>query len=176
MNAGLLLTSIRAIQFLFAVVWSVAALDSTKALQMVGCCWIVLAVYWAVSALRQKPTKKEEHFSERLQHLVPVMIAFLLLSRSDLSYGWLGLRFVAQSGPLNLFGLVLAVAGVAFAIWARWHLVRNWSAVVSIREGYDLICTGSYRAVRHPIYTGSLLVSKGSKRRCLARSRIWGDL
>jgi protein-S-isoprenylcysteine O-methyltransferase Ste14 len=129
---------------------------------MVGCCWIVLAVYWAVSALRQKPTKKEEHFSERLRHLVPVMIAFLLLSRSDISYGWLGLRFVAESGPLNLFGLVLAGAGVAFAIWARWHLGRNWSAVVSIREGHDLICTGPYRAVRHPIYTGLLLAIMGT--------------
>jgi protein-S-isoprenylcysteine O-methyltransferase Ste14 len=129
---------------------------------MVGCFWIVLSVYWAVSALRQKPTKKEEHFTERLQHLVPVMIAFLLLSRSDASYGRLGLRFVPASGTLNLFGLALAGAGVAFAIWARWHLGRNWSAVVSIREDHDLISTGPYRTVRHPIYTGLLVAIMGT--------------
>ena len=154
MLTALLLTLIRAI---FAVVWNVYSLESARALQIVGCFWIVLGVYWAVSALRRKPTKKEEHLVERLRHLVPVMVAFLLLSQADPSYGWLGLRFVPESGTLSLLGLVLAGAGVAFAIWARWHLGRNWSAVVSIREQHDLIRTGPYRAVRHPIYTGLLL-------------------
>jgi protein-S-isoprenylcysteine O-methyltransferase Ste14 len=162
LNTVLLLTLIRAIQFRFAVVWNVAALNFVRALQIVGCFWIVLAVYWAVAALSQKPTKKEEHFIERLRHLVPVMVAFLLLSQSDASYGWLGLRFVPESGTLNLLGLLLAGAGVAFAIWARWHLGRNWSAVVSIREEHDLIRTGPYRAVRHPIYTGLLLAIVGT--------------
>jgi protein-S-isoprenylcysteine O-methyltransferase Ste14 len=161
-NTALLITLIRAVQFLFAVVWGLATLDSAKALQIVGCFWIVLAVYWAVSALRQKPAKKEEHFTERLRHLVPVMVAFLLLSRSDASYGWLGLRFAPESGTLNLLGLVVAGGGVAFAIWARWHLGGNWSAVVSIREEHDLIRTGPYRAVRHPIYTGLLLAIMGT--------------
>jgi protein-S-isoprenylcysteine O-methyltransferase Ste14 len=161
-NTVLLLTLIRAIQLLFAMVWSVATLNSLRALQIAVCFWIVLAVYWAVSALSQKSTKQEEHFLERLQHLVPVMIAFLLLSQSDASYGWLGVRFVAESQPLNLLGLALAGAGAAFAIWARWHLGRNWSAVVSIRNDHDLICTGPYRAVRHPIYTGLLLAIMGT--------------
>jgi protein-S-isoprenylcysteine O-methyltransferase Ste14 len=162
MNTAWPLTLIRAIQLLFAMVWSVAALNSVKALQIVGCFWMVLAGYWAVSALSQKSTKKEEHPIERLRHLVPVMIAFLLLSQPDASYGWLGLRFVPESGTLNLLGLLLAAAGVAFAIWARWHLGGNWSTVVSIREEHDLICTGPYRTVRHPIYTGLLLAMTGT--------------
>ena len=62
MNTALLSTLVRAIQYLFAVVWKVACLDSGRALQIVGCFWIVLGVCRAVSALRQKPTKKEEHF------------------------------------------------------------------------------------------------------------------
>jgi protein-S-isoprenylcysteine O-methyltransferase Ste14 len=151
---ALLLTLIRAI---FAVLWNVYSLESARALQIVGCFWIVLGVYWAVSALRRKPTKKEEHLVERLRHLVPVMVAFLLLSQADPSYGWLGLRFVPESGTLSLLGIGLAAAGVAFAIWARWHLGANWSAAVSIREQHDLIRSGPYRAVRHPIYTGLLL-------------------
>jgi protein-S-isoprenylcysteine O-methyltransferase Ste14 len=161
-NTALLLTLIRAIQFFFAVAWNVVSLNSVRALRIVGCFWIVLGVYWAVSALRQKPTKREEHFGERLRHLVPVMVAFLLLSQSDASYGWLGLRFVPESETLSLLGLLLAGAGVPFAIWARWHLGANWSAVVSIREHHDLIRTGPYRAVRHPIYTGLLLAIMGS--------------
>jgi protein-S-isoprenylcysteine O-methyltransferase Ste14 len=153
---------IRAIQFLFAVAWRVATLNSGRALQVVGCFWIVLAVYWAVSALSQKSTKKEEHFIERLRHVVPMMVAVLLLSQSDASYGWLDLRFAPENGTLSLLGLVLAGGRVAFAVWARWHLGRNWSAAVSIREQHDLIRTGPYRAVRHPIYTGLLLTIMGT--------------
>jgi protein-S-isoprenylcysteine O-methyltransferase Ste14 len=59
-------------------------------------------------------------------------------------------------------GLVLAGAGLAFAIWARWHLGRNWSAAVSIREQHDLIRTGPYRVVRHPIYSGLLVAIMGA--------------
>jgi protein-S-isoprenylcysteine O-methyltransferase Ste14 len=154
---ALLFTLVWAIQLLFAVLWKVYSLNSARALRMVGCLWIVLGVYWAVSALRRKPAKKEEHLIERLRHLVPVMVALLLLSQADANYGWLGRRFVPESGTLSLLGLVLAGAGAAFAIWARWHLGANWSAVVSIREQHDLIRTGPYRAVRHPIYTGLLL-------------------
>jgi protein-S-isoprenylcysteine O-methyltransferase Ste14 len=161
-NTALLLTLIRDIQLLFAMVWNVAALNSTRALQIAGCFWIVLAVYWAVSALSQKSAKKEEHFIERLGHLAPVMFAFLLLSQSAARYGWLALRFVPERGTLDLLGLVLASAGVAFAIWARWHLGTNWSAVVSIREQHDLIRTGPYRSVRHPIYTGLLVAVMGT--------------
>jgi protein-S-isoprenylcysteine O-methyltransferase Ste14 len=102
---------------------------------------------------------------------------------------------VPEGGTLNLLS-------VAFAIWARWHLGRNWSAVVSIREQHDVIRTGPYRALPHPIYTGlplaimgtvsivgefrallafaivlaAFYLTKGSKRRCLARSRIWRDI
>ena len=162
MNTAFRLTLVRAIQYPFAVVWNVAYLDSARALRIVGCFWIVLGVYWAVSALGQKPTKKEEHFIERLRHLVPVMLGFFLLSHSDARYGWLGLRFVPESGTLSLLGLVLAGAGVAFAVWARWHLGANWSAVVSIRAQHDLVRTGPYRAVRHPIYTGLLLAIMGT--------------
>jgi len=97
-----------------------------------------------------------------LRHLVPVMVAFLLLSQSDASYGWRGLRFAPENGTLSLLGLVLAGAGVAFAVWARWRLGCNWSAAVSIREQHDLIRTGPYRAARHPIYTGLLLVIMGT--------------
>jgi protein-S-isoprenylcysteine O-methyltransferase Ste14 len=161
-NTYLLLALLRTVEFLSAFVWSVAALNSARALQIGGCFWIVLATYWAVSALRRKAAKKEEHSLERWRHMIPMAVAFLLLFRSDAGFGRLGLRFVADSEALNLLGLVLAGAGAAFAIWARRHLGANWSAVVSIRDGHELIRTGPYRAVRHPIYTGLLVAIMGT--------------
>jgi protein-S-isoprenylcysteine O-methyltransferase Ste14 len=76
--------------------------------------------------------------------------------------GWLGTRFLPVSGALGRTGFVLAVAGVAFAILARWHLGENWSGTVTLKEGHELVRSGPYRHIRHPIYTGMLLAFAGT--------------
>ena len=53
-------------------------------------------------------------------------------------------------------GAAVTVAGFLFAVWAREHLGRNWSRSVTIKQGHELITTGPYAVVRHPIYTGIL--------------------
>jgi protein-S-isoprenylcysteine O-methyltransferase len=57
---------------------------------------------------------------------------------------------------------ILSVAGIAFAIWARFHLGRNWSGVPTKKENHELVTSGPYRWVRHPIYSGVLLAAFGS--------------
>ncbi len=59
-------------------------------------------------------------------------------------------------------GVILCGVGVAFAIWARRHLGKNWGMPRSQKENPDLITTGPYTYVRHPIYTGVLLAILGS--------------
>ena len=44
-------------------------------------------------------------------------------------------------------------AGVGLAIWSRLHLGRQWSAGVVVRADHELIATGPYSRIRHPIYT-----------------------
>ena len=62
-------------------------------------------------------------------------------------------------------GLVMLAAGLAFAVSARRYLGRNWSGTVTVKQDHELIRSGPYRFVRHPIYTGCCW-------RCLAqRSR-----
>jgi protein-S-isoprenylcysteine O-methyltransferase Ste14 len=51
---------------------------------------------------------------------------------------------------------VLCIAGLAFCVWARVTLGRNWSGTITFKEGHELIERGPYRLVRHPIYTGLL--------------------
>ena len=53
-------------------------------------------------------------------------------------------------------GAAVTVAGLLFAVWAREHLGRNWSRSVTIKQDHELITTGPYAVVRHPIYTGIL--------------------
>ncbi len=66
------------------------------------------------------------------------------------------------SAAVQWTGAVLAAVGVGFAIWARRHLGTNWSGVVTLKEGHELIRTGPYRRIRHPIYTGMLLALFGT--------------
>ena len=48
------------------------------------------------------------------------------------------------------------VVGLLFAVWARVYLGGNWSSEVTIKQDHELITTGPYALVRHPIYTGIL--------------------
>jgi protein-S-isoprenylcysteine O-methyltransferase len=63
---------------------------------------------------------------------------------------------------LPAIGSMLCVAGIALAIWARLHLGRNWSPAPALKEGHELVTSGPYRLVRHPIYTGILTALLGS--------------
>jgi protein-S-isoprenylcysteine O-methyltransferase Ste14 len=91
----------------------------------------------------------------------------------------LGARFVPASDAAAWVGVALTGAGVAIAIWARWHLGANWSGVVTLKEGHELIRSGPYRTIRHPIYTGILVallgtaVAAGEVRGLLAVAIAW---
>jgi protein-S-isoprenylcysteine O-methyltransferase Ste14 len=93
---------------------------------------------------------------------VLVGFAAILLFDSRTHFGWLGTRFVPDPWSLVVVGVTLTAAGVALAIWARWRLGANWSSAVTIREQHELIGTGPYRWIRHPIYTGILLGLAGT--------------
>ena len=71
---------------------------------------------------------------------------------------------------VQLIGVILCAAGIAIAIWARVYLGRNWSGTPSIKEGHELVTSGPYRFVRHPIYTGMILAFLGS---ALVAGIIW---
>lgn len=124
--------------------------------------WLVFLAYWLVSAFRLKKVKQREPRGERLVQIVFMVTAWFLVFNDAVGQGWLGTRFLPISEPIAITGFALSAVGVAFAIWARWHLGENWSATVTLKEGHELIRSGPYRHVRHPIYTGMLLAFAGT--------------
>jgi protein-S-isoprenylcysteine O-methyltransferase Ste14 len=85
-----------------------------------------------------------------------------LMFNDQFSRGWLATRFAPASPSIGKFGVTVTVVGIAFAIWARWHLGENWSATVTLKEGHELISSGPYRYIRHPIYSGMLVAFVGT--------------
>ena len=61
-----------------------------------------------------------------------------------------------HSPVLGAIGAVVFAAGIALAIWARIHLGRNWGMPMSQKAEPELVTSGPYRFVRHPIYSGLL--------------------
>jgi protein-S-isoprenylcysteine O-methyltransferase Ste14 len=124
--------------------------------------WILFALYWLVSALNRKKTKRRESVVQRLLYILPLLVAFYLLYRYNFGHGWLSTRFVPDTPLVQWLAVLITAAGVAIAFWARFHLGANWSGVVTLKENHELIRTGPYRTVRHPIYTGILLAFLGN--------------
>jgi protein-S-isoprenylcysteine O-methyltransferase Ste14 len=124
--------------------------------------WYALGIYWAISALRVKQTKVQEDLGGRLLHVGVMGLAFLFLFSHRLDLGLLGLRFAPQSAWLRISGIVLTFVGAGIAIWARSSLGQYWSARVTLKVDHQLIRSGPYAWVRHPLYSGLLLAMAGT--------------
>jgi protein-S-isoprenylcysteine O-methyltransferase Ste14 len=137
--------------------------------------WVAWVTYWWALSRSVKVNVRRESVYSRRSYLVALLLAVVLLSVPDLPIAFLGGRFLpAATWPLwNGIGAVLVVAGLLFTVWAREHLGRNWSDVVTIKVDHELVMSGPYRVVRHPIYTGLLVAFLGQ---ALARGEWRGLL
>jgi protein-S-isoprenylcysteine O-methyltransferase Ste14 len=130
--------------------------------QVIGLLWFAWAVYWMVSSIRIKAAVRRESTASRLAHVVPLVVGGVLIGWRDMPWGALNLRLWPHSLLAYGIGLALLVVGLAFAVWARVHLGRNWSGSVTVKEGHELIRSGPYAYVRHPIYTGLITAVLGT--------------
>jgi protein-S-isoprenylcysteine O-methyltransferase Ste14 len=112
--------------------------------------WVAFTVYWSIAAKDRAPTRSGESVLSRQAHVIAVNAALLMLV---FPVPGLTRRFVPDTLALALIGLAIQVASIALAIWARRHLGSNWSGEVRIASGHELVRSGPYRFVRHPIYT-----------------------
>ncbi|MGH9560990.1 MAG: methyltransferase family protein [Terracidiphilus sp.] len=136
--------------------------------------WLILVAYWAVLAAGAKKGIREARVWWREAELrLGVFVLVVIASRIP------GVRQALRharahaagiSTLTGVIGVVLCALGVAFAIWARLHLGRNWGMPMSRKERPELVTTGPYSLVRHPIYAGMILAMLGS---AVAQSLFW---
>lgn len=111
--------------------------------------WIIFWVYWLASAFGAKAGKG----SRRRIPLNGVTALSVLLLIRVLHDGSLAVR----SPLLGTIGAVVFASGIALAVWARVHLGRNWGMPMTEKAEPELVTSGPYRLVRHPIYSGLLV-------------------
>lgn len=124
--------------------------------------WGVFFLLWILAALRTKKTQHRENVASRLSYAVITALGFALMFWVNVGVGALDVRWLPQFEAAEIAGIVIIIAGLAFAVWARLHLKSNWSSVVTVKQDHQLIRSGPYRWVRHPIYSGMILAMAGT--------------
>jgi len=116
--------------------------------------WIGFSIYWGIAGRNSAPAKTPESRASKWFHQIVLNLAIILLFAPV--PGLTAWFLPEHPRSLVLIGALVQAAFVALAVWARRHLGRNWSGEVRIGEGHELIRTGPYRLLRHPIYTAML--------------------
>jgi protein-S-isoprenylcysteine O-methyltransferase Ste14 len=98
---------------------------------------------------------------------VAIILIVLLLLRLRVFNGYHG---VTNNPWLQGIGLVVFLLGLALAVWARIYLGRNWGMPMSEKADPELVTTGPYSVIRHPIYSGIILAMIGT---AIAVSWYW---
>jgi protein-S-isoprenylcysteine O-methyltransferase Ste14 len=118
--------------------------------------WGIFWLYWLVAAFSMKRGRVPWARELRIRALIAVVVVILIR---------LG---VFKDHRLNMdlwrgaLGLALFAPGLGLAIWARVHLGRNWGTPMTQKAEPQLVTSGPYRRVRHPIYSGILVGGLGT--------------
>jgi protein-S-isoprenylcysteine O-methyltransferase Ste14 len=123
-------------------------------------CWIIFLLTWFFFSLSAKKTIRRDYRSIGSRIAIGIFAAFLI--RASMRSGQT-LQIAGTHHPL-LGGIAtaLVVLGVGIAVWARVHIGRNWGMPMSVKESPELVTTGPYAYVRHPIYSGVMLAMLGA--------------
>jgi len=126
---------------------------------LTGALWVLFVGYWSMAARRTAPTERSESAASRAVHTRLMNLSFLLLF---FPVPGLRGRLLPLTPAVTVIGLTVQGLSFLLAVWARRHLGRNWSGAITVAQDHQLVRSGPYRLVRHPIYTAMFGMFLGS--------------
>jgi protein-S-isoprenylcysteine O-methyltransferase Ste14 len=131
---------------------------------IIAALWLLFIAYWAVAAVgaKRNAIRRLWRGGIGLRLVLILTIAAMLRSPSLREFLAETQRAARHSDIFGWAGVALCVLGFGLAISARWYLGRNWGMPMSRKEQPELVTSGPYAHLRHPIYTGLILAMLGS--------------
>ena len=124
--------------------------------------WLIQTTYLTISAFRARRDTKP-HLAQSYGLMFAMIAAWLLPRLRVFRF----VNFAPVNRVVSILGIIVCATGMAFLVWGRETLGENWSQTVSAKEGHELITSGPYRFVRHPMYTGGFVA-------CIASAIVAG--
>ncbi len=129
---------------------------------VIGVMWVAWLAYWALASRSAKATQRRESVRSRLTYHLPLILGAVFIGVPGILGPQLEGAFITRAPAWQALEIALVALGLAFAVAARVWLGRNWSSMVTVKQDHELIRSGPYALVRHPIYTGLLLALIGT--------------
>jgi protein-S-isoprenylcysteine O-methyltransferase Ste14 len=132
---------------------------------IVSICWIIFAIIWLVSAFGAKRNLHVSWWRSGWLRVILIICVYLFLRQEIYASFWTShIREISlTTNPVvGGIGALLCIIGIGLAIWARLHIGTNWGMPMSLKENRELVTSGPYHYIRHPIYAGVMLALVGS--------------
>ena len=117
---------------------------------------------WFVTGVSVKQTAQSRSEGASRISVWIVWIGWWLLFSRGFGREPLSWLLIPATSPAAYIGLILTITGLAFAVWARLSIGRNWSPLIQVKKDHELMRSGPYGIVRHPIYSGLMLATLGT--------------
>jgi len=118
--------------------------------------WVAFSIGWLIAAFGAKPGRMRWGRFAGLRVVLVLVLVVLVRTRAFKGHA------VTDDPWRQGVGLAVFVLGLALAVWARAYLGRNWGMPMTSKADPELVTTGPYRSIRHPIYSGIILAMAGT--------------
>ncbi len=134
-------------------------------INLVLICWGIFVLYWIISSffVKKSVSRRKDWKFQLIWRVIIIALIILIAIISKKTVLTIVLHPIFLSNlTLQIIGSVLVILGLVEAIWARISLGRNWSGYVTYKKNHELVTSGPYKYIRHPIYSSLILMLIGT--------------